>query len=159
MYNFERYTNHSKSRDIAIKQIDKLNENVKKLHEIKKYPMNELAFFEECAKEIIACRQVLKWTYVTDFYARDLQEHEKNLFKFQQGELENTCEQVHMLLESDLNKFLDISNTDHSPFWIFKSEVVNAMMILRKSFKTLIQETMENPKFAELGMDKDLNKG
>lgn len=83
MYNFERYVNHSKSRDIAKKQIKKIRQNVQKLHEVKQYPMMELEFFEECAKEVIACRQVLKWTYVTDYYARDLEEHERTLFKFQ----------------------------------------------------------------------------
>ena len=57
--------------------------------------MIELEFFEECAKEVIACRQVLKWTYVTDYYARELKEHERTLFTFQQGELENTCEKTH----------------------------------------------------------------
>ena len=72
MFNFERYQNHSNARDTAKKQIKKLQEKVKKLHLAKKYPVSELEFFEECAKEVIACRQVLKWTYVTDYYARDL---------------------------------------------------------------------------------------
>ena len=55
------------------------------------------------------------------------------------------------MLESDLNQYLDISTTDHSPFYKFKSEVVNAMEILRKSFKSLILDTIDNPKFAESG--------
>ena len=74
--------NHSNARDIAIKQMKKIEHNVKELHGAKKYPMKELDFFEETAKEVIACRQVLKWTYVTDYYARDLEEHERTLFKF-----------------------------------------------------------------------------
>ena len=39
--------------------------------------------------------------------------------------------------------------SDHSPFYKFKSEVVNAMEILRKSFKSLINDTISNPKFTE----------
>lgn len=39
---------------------------------------------------------------------------------------------------------------DQAPFIKFKGEVVNAMEILRKSFKSLIQNTMDNPKFTEL---------
>lgn len=56
MFAFDRFTNHSKSRDICKKQIEGIRKKVKKLNEIKAYPMSELEFFEECAREIIACR-------------------------------------------------------------------------------------------------------
>ena len=57
--------------------------------------MSELQFFEDCASRIIECRQVLKWTYVIDFYARHLPENDKQLFSFQQADLENACEKTH----------------------------------------------------------------
>lgn len=109
--------------------------------------MNELEFFEDCAKEVIACRQVLKYTYVVDYYARNLADHEKHLFKYQQAELENACEGAHKLLESDLNPYLDVSMVDRKPFYLFRSDVINTVATLRQSFKTLILDTQKNPKF------------
>ena len=123
MYNYERWQNHSKSRDICIQQRKGIEEKVRALHEIKQYPMSELQFFEDCASRIIECRQVLKWTYVIDFYARHLPENDKQLFSFQQADLENACEKTHQLLESDLNIYLDPEETDRTPFFKFKSDV------------------------------------
>lgn len=139
--------NHSKSREICKKQLARIKDVVEQLHEVKQYPMSELYFLEECVNEIMACRQVLKYTYVIDYYARDLKEHERSLFNFQQGELETSCEKTHQLLESDLNKYLDATQTDTSIFYRFKSEVVTAMDTLRKSFKSLVDDTIDNPKF------------
>lgn len=75
MFYFERYSNHSKSRDIAKKQVATIKVRMQQLHKEKNYPFKELEFMEECANEVIYCRQVLKWTYVTNFYAKDLLEH------------------------------------------------------------------------------------
>ena len=52
VHHFERYNNHSKSRDIVKKTILKIREEVKLLHEVKNYPQAELKFFEECAGKI-----------------------------------------------------------------------------------------------------------
>ena len=49
-----------------------------------------------------------------------------------------------------MEPYLDF-RAEPSEFFKFKSEVINAMEILRKSFKSLINDTMENPKFTEIG--------
>ena len=50
---------------------------MKLLNEVKNYPNAELTFFEDCANEIVRCRQVLKWAYVFEYYAiKDLKSNE-----------------------------------------------------------------------------------
>ena len=72
-----------KSREICIKNIDKIRKNVKLLNEVKNYPAAELNFFEECSNIIIQCRQVLKWTYPIAYYAeKEWRKNELELFKF-----------------------------------------------------------------------------
>ena len=81
---------------------------MKSLNEIKNYPAGELPFFEDCAIEIIKCRQVLKWTYVVSYFAeKELDQSKFKLFTYQRTELEAACEQTHELLEEDMAKFLD----------------------------------------------------
>lgn len=52
-FHYERFQNHSKSRDICKKKIPKHLETIKLLHEIKKYPEGELKFYKECSDQII----------------------------------------------------------------------------------------------------------
>jgi len=82
MFAMERFIAHSKSRDYALEKIKDLNQKALMLHEVMNYPINELEFFEDCAKEIATCRQVIKWTYVLDYYTVNLKDHERELFKF-----------------------------------------------------------------------------
>jgi len=53
VFHYERFRNHSKSRDICIKQIENILKNMKLLNEVKNYPAAELNFFEESARCII----------------------------------------------------------------------------------------------------------
>ena len=39
--------------------------------------------------------------------------------------LEEACERTHKLMESDINKYLDISVTERSPFFLFKANLTN----------------------------------
>lgn len=115
--------------------MQKLTKNAELLNNVKNYPASELVFFEDCAKEIIKCRQVLSYTYVVDYFEEvNMNISEQKLFKYQQAALEESCEQTHNLLESDLSKFLDPKVTDRSPFYKYKADVVNKMQILKQSY-------------------------
>ena len=99
-FHFERYTNHSKAGDLMKNQIPNLREVTEKMHEIKNYPVSETAFLEDCAKTIIECRQILKWTYPVGFYGSSfLDSKQLELFKYQQSLLEEECEKTQELLE------------------------------------------------------------
>jgi hypothetical protein len=46
--------------------------------------------------------------------------------------LEEACERTHKLMESDINKYLDISVTERTPFFLFKANLTNQTAVLKK---------------------------
>jgi len=46
--------------------------------------------------------------------------------------LEEACESTHKEMESDINKYLDISVTDRTPFFLFKANLTNLTVVLKK---------------------------
>lgn len=85
---------------------------------------------EDCARTIIECRQVLKWTYPVGFYASSfLDNHQIELFKHQQSLLEEECEKTQEILEENKQRFLD-DREDRKEFYKYKSQVMTLMEIL-----------------------------
>ena len=108
-FSYDRYRNHDKSRNICIKFIPKLMENLDRFHIEKNYPARELQFMEEAAQSIIKSRQTLKWAFVA-LYVLDKPggtRKDLELFKYQLEWLERECERTHGFLETDLTPFLD----------------------------------------------------
>ena len=105
MFYFERFNNHDKAEKHArtLKPVIKAKINL--LHDIKKYPLQELEFLEEAIIEVIKCRQVLKFTYVYGYYL--INPKEVALFQFLQENLEKNCDYLHELIEKPLDPFLD----------------------------------------------------
>jgi ariadne-1 len=135
MFHYERYRNHQKSRDLCIKQKDKIAKNITLLHDIKSYPSSELQFLEEAANIVIKCRQVLSYTYIVDFYSENtMNKNDFQLLKFQQSALEEACETTHKVLELDLGPFIEEEAIDRKPFYMFKADLTNKMETLKKSY-------------------------
>ena len=80
IFYFERFNNHEKAEKHARQLKPVIKTKIELLHDIKKYPMNEIEFLDEAINEVIRCRQVLKYTYVYGFY--QLNPNEKSLFEF-----------------------------------------------------------------------------
>ncbi len=72
---------------------------------------------------------MLKWTYVYGFYLTF--EKEKQLFEFLQENLEKNCDYLHELIEKPLDPYLDSQVIDRSPFYAFKSDLVNYFQVTR----------------------------
>ena len=71
--------------------------------------MHDLAFIEECSDQIIQCRQFLKWSYVVGYFADDLKQHELDLFKDKQGNLDFYCDNTHeILINGQLQEMCDL---------------------------------------------------
>jgi len=68
MFYFERYNNHDKAEKHARTLKPVIKAKIQLLHDIKKYPLQELEFLDEAIAEVIRCRQVLKYTYVYGFF-------------------------------------------------------------------------------------------
>jgi len=90
MFYFERYNNHDKAEKHARNLKPVIKAKIALLHEIKRYPPNELEFLEEAINEVIKCRQVLKFTYVYGYYMTN--QKDLNLFQFLQEDLEKNCD-------------------------------------------------------------------
>jgi hypothetical protein len=61
---------------------------------------------------------------------------------FQREDLEGACDATHRLLESDLTYYLDPNTVEKSGFFNFKSQVINRMEILHKSYEHFVQEVV-----------------
>lgn len=121
---------------------------MKLLNQVKKYPAAELLFFDQCADQVIRCRHILKWTYVVLYYARDsLPTNKHELFKFQQTALEEACERTHQLMERDLSPFLDMNQTERSPFFKFRAELINQMNLLQKQYESFVEVIVNDEAF------------
>uniref|UniRef100_A0A7S3I6P3 Uncharacterized protein n=1 Tax=Favella ehrenbergii TaxID=182087 RepID=A0A7S3I6P3_9SPIT len=99
---------------------------IKLLHEEMGYPSTELEFLEKGVKAVIKCREILKWTYAYSFYNGEaMAENRKLLFQQWQSDLEKFCDHLHGLCEKELDAFCDSENTDRSPFYHFRGELVH----------------------------------
>lgn len=123
MFFFERYNNHDKAERHARSLKPIIKSKIVLLHDIKKYPLNELEFLEEAINEVIRCRQVLKYTYVYGYYLNN--KKEQSLFEFMQENLEKNCDYLHELIEKPLDPFLDPNIIDRKAFYNFKSDLIN----------------------------------
>lgn len=71
MFYFERFNNHNKAEKHGRTLRPVIKAKIQLLHDVKRYPMNELEFLEEAVSEVIKCRQVLKFTYVYGYYLKN----------------------------------------------------------------------------------------
>ena len=145
MFYFERFINHEKAQKHAKTLKPVVQSKILLLHQIKKYPIQELDFLEEAINEIVKCRQVLKFTYVYGFYLTD--DKEINLFQYLQEQLEKNCDSLHEMIEKPLDPYLDEKDLDRSKFYHYKSELVNFFEITRKFYENLLE-----------GLEKGLTK-
>ena len=103
-----------------------------------------MAFLTEALNEIIRCRQILKWTYVYGYYLpKTTCKLEKDLFDMNQTDLEKYCDNLHGLIESPLDKFLDPNILDRSPFFHFKGQAIGLFEALKKYYKSITEHLKE----------------
>jgi ariadne-1 len=126
---FERYNNHDKAMKIALKQLEEVDEKIMTLNKTRKIPLMELQFPKEAAIALIAVRRVLKNSYAYGYYTTNPKE--KVIFEDLQGSLENNCDHLHQLLEKDLSVYSKENILDDSPFFNYKSELVNYFEITK----------------------------
>ena len=141
MFFFERYNNHDRAEKLARKLKPKSQEKVKKLHDEKFYPISELTFLEDAIEEVISCRLVLKYTCVYGYYLED--EQKRAIFQFQHENLEKNCDKLHELTEKPLDPFIKEDVTDRSPFYLYRSELINYYKVTRKFYENLLEALAE----------------
>ena len=102
LFHFRRWANHEASRKLEGVTRTKVEEKMRALQEASpgSAGWGDIAFVQNANEEVMACRQVLKWTYVL---AYNLAEGapEKELFCYLQQDLEARTERLSGLLEKE----------------------------------------------------------
>ena len=115
LFHFERFMNHQKAANLARKDlVEKFPSFVSILHDRFALSVNEVEFIKDALTQVVACRQVLKWTYVYAYYMdEESGEHAaqrsvetRELFEYLQKNLEEKTDKLHELVEKDLDKYV-----------------------------------------------------
>jgi len=102
-FHYTRYDSHSKSSKHAIKQSETTHEKMHQLAQQFGWRLNETQFLLDAVNEAIQCWHVLAWTYPIAYYLDD-KKFNLDLFKEQQGKLENFCDGLQSKLDFELEK-------------------------------------------------------
>merc|ERR1712187_741914 len=134
MLYFERFMNHDKGMKLTVREEKEMEGKVQILHDDHSFEIIELQFLYDALKQVRECRRVLKWTYVYGYYLENTGA-EKNLFEHLQKNLEEKTDQLHEMLEKELDKSFFNQDPEkkfaagdpamHSQFMEFRSRVTN----------------------------------
>jgi len=105
LFYFERYYNHSQSVKFAEAQRDKAQKTISQLMDGGK-TFQEVDFLCQAVELVVECRRVLMWTYAKA-YCMKQPGPARELFEYQQSELEKFTEMLNKLTEEspeELNK-------------------------------------------------------
>mmetsp|Transcript_50785 Transcript_50785/g.158688 ORF Transcript_50785/g.158688 Transcript_50785/m.158688 type:complete len:584 (+) Transcript_50785:83-1834(+) len=103
---YERFNNHSKSRELESKLQEDAMFKMKKMQEDGNKTYMDVQFMKQATSQLINARRILQWTYVVGFY--DPPWLQRNIFDLNQSELENATEKLSNMLETeDVIKWCD----------------------------------------------------
>jgi len=142
IFNFERYINHKKSRDICIRNRDVIKNRINELFHKYNIPFIENQFLEEGLNIVEKGRRVLMYTYVFGFYLNPKSKN-KLLFEHSQQLLERNCDCLHEMLEDDsLKKILEevVFDSFNKKYNEYKARVTNYSSVSNKYIDNLISD-------------------
>ncbi len=148
---YSRFTNFKVSQEMARKLRPKIQDIQTQLIAMS-MPYNELKFLDEAIDCIIITNNTIKNTYVFGYYLRECQE--KALFEYNQGMLEKNSNALYKLVDIDLNKVLELSDTDgftkfKEQFDLLKIKAVNYTSTSLK-FQEGVNNYVETPELQDL---------
>lgn len=142
IFNFTRYINHRKSRDICIKNRELIKNRISELFDLHSIPFIENQFLEDGLNIVEKGRRVLMYTYVFGFYLNSKSKH-KLLFEHNQQLLERNCDYLHELLEDEtLKKIMEEQEFDafNKKYTEFKAIITNYSSVTNKYIDNLIND-------------------
>jgi ariadne-1 len=142
MFYYERFANHNKAEKIAIDRLPVIERNSLILHEAKGYPPAELNFLKDACKAAVRCSSMLKWSYAYGYYciseSKDIQsKQKKQLFEYNQEDLEKYLQDLFKVVEADLSVYADEECFDKKPFYHFKDKAVSLTEAVKKYYSQL----------------------
>eukprot|EP00916_Digyalum_oweni_P013405 GHVL01022005.1.p1 GENE.GHVL01022005.1~~GHVL01022005.1.p1 ORF type:complete len:518 (+),score=81.54 GHVL01022005.1:50-1603(+) len=136
IFYYERFFGHQKALTHIQSNRDSIDGKVQQFHDEQNHSVAELQFLYDACDQIKESRQVLKWSYAHGFYLLD--GPEKDLFEFNQKNLEEQTELLHGKIEEGSMTILqaetpsDNCERENSPFFVFRTEVTNFSNVTRK---------------------------
>lgn len=92
LHYYKRYTDHERSRRFETQVREQATHKMREMQETDATWVG-VQFIARAAEQLIACRSVLKWSYVYAYYLAD-GSPAKNLFEYLQKDLEQTTEEL-----------------------------------------------------------------
>lgn len=103
LHYYQRYHNHAHARKFARAQIAKAETRMAELHrQRKEATWMDVQFLVDATRQVLACRQVLQYTYIYGYYCSEAKE--RAFFEFLQEQLEKATEHLSELSERPLSK-------------------------------------------------------
>lgn len=148
---FDRYMNHKKSLDFAIKMKPQLDTLIEAFNELKSISYMDLLFLKEGSKTIINSKRVLMNSYIFGFYLKKNSKHIP-LFEFHQSMLETYADKLQGFLEKNSLKALfalEIHQEFIDNFTLIKNQIVDLYSATNNFLENLVSN-IENSMLNEL---------
>ena len=114
------------------------------MHDRQNFQIAELTFIIDACATVIEARSTLKWTYPLAYYLdKDFPPDIANFFvDFWQKDLEQNCERLTGLIESDINYYLR-KDSDKMKYYEFKTKCISTNDAVRGYINNLSEKLEE----------------
>lgn len=124
LHYYQRYHGHDQALKFANNQRDLAEKKMVERQESQKSSWMDVQFLRHAAEQVIACRRVLKYTYVLGYFLKN-DSLEKQLFEHHQEMLEKNTERLHEC-------------TEHNIEQMDRTQVVNLTRVTEKFMNSLL---------------------
>ena len=120
-----------------------MKEKVDLLNIMQELPTIETKFIFDALETIIIAKRTLKNSYIFGYYMKD--SNNKVLFEHSQGILEYNTENLHkVILDSNLNFYIELEKDDFREYFIKFKENVNQKIEIINKYRNSFLEEIEN---------------
>ncbi|OMO87234.1 Zinc finger, C6HC-type [Corchorus capsularis] len=136
----DRWEAHGLSRQKAVKNLEKLkSEEIMKLCYNQQLISSEVDFVVEAWRQIIECRQILRWTYAYRYFLSEKESGKVELFEFLQGAAESSLERLHSCTERGVGELLIADGPSLELFDEFWKKLIGLTGVTRNYFENLVK--------------------
>ncbi|CAI0465473.1 unnamed protein product [Linum tenue] len=150
---YERWAANEKSRQIAIRDLKDVRENVvSEIGRVHRQNHSQLMFLTEAWVQIVECRRVLKWTYAYGYYLPIREAAKKQFFEYLQGQAETCLERLHDCAEKEMKKFVVQGSCMHE-YAAFRMKLNELTKMCKTYFENLVRALENGLSDVETGMN------
>ncbi|CAI0558741.1 unnamed protein product [Linum tenue] len=155
---YERWAANEKSRQIAVRDLKDVRENVVlKIGSIHGENPIQLVFLTEAWEQIVECRRVLKWTFAYGYYLPTGEAAKKQFFEYLQGQADTCLERLHDCAEKEMRKFV-AQESCTKEYRAFQVKLIDLTKLCRTYFENLVRALENGLSDVETGMNAKRQK-